>query len=216
MSENIPTRSTPKNMLRINCIGNAATVLVAAGYIILAASQVASSAPVPTPKPRAASTAPSPVARGEYLVRITGCDDCHTPLKMGPQGLQPDLSRMLSGHPDTLKMPPPPTVAGPWIWMGSGTNTAFAGPWGITYATNLTPEENTGMGSIWKESMFIAAMRTGKHMGTLRPIMPPMPCAAYGQMTDDDLKAIYAYLRTVQPIKNLVPAYEPRSVPTKP
>src|SRR5580765_355411 len=42
------------------------------------------------------------VKRGEYLVTVGGCNDCHTPLKMGPQGPEPDMSRMLSGHPDSF------------------------------------------------------------------------------------------------------------------
>jgi hypothetical protein len=57
--------------------------------------------------------------------------------------------------------------------------------------------------------MFIKALRTGKHFGQSRPIQPPMPWPAYGQMTDADLKAVYAYLRSIPPVKNLVPDYEP-------
>lgn len=159
----------------------------------------------------ASSAAPTdPVERGKYLVTITGCNDCHTPLTMGPSGPAPDMSRMLSGHPAGMVMPPPPALKpdDPWNWSGAATLTAFAGPWGITYATNLTPDQNTGMG-IWTEDMFVRAMRTGRHMGQSRPIMPPMPWNWYGKMTDEDLKAIYAYLRTVPPIENLVPDYMP-------
>ena len=46
--------------------------------------------------------------RGRYLVTILGCNDCHTPFKMGPKGPEPDMSRMLSGHPESMKLPPPP------------------------------------------------------------------------------------------------------------
>jgi len=67
---------------------------------------------------------------------------------------------------------------------------------------------NTGMG-IWTEEMFMKALRTGKHFGQSRPIMPPMPASAYGQMNDEDLKAVYAYLRSIPPVKNLVPDYQP-------
>jgi hypothetical protein len=124
---------------------------------------------------------------------------------MGPKGPEPDMARMLSGHPESLVMPKPPDLdQGPWVYVGSGTNTAYAGPWGITYAINLTPDENTGLG-IWTEDMFVKAMRTGKHFGTSRPILPPMPWQSYSNMTDEDLKAIYAYLKSIPPITNKVP-----------
>jgi len=62
-------------------------------------------------------------------------------------------------------------------------------------------------------------MRTGKHFGTSRDIQPPMPWPWIGQATDEDLKAIYAYLRTVPPIVNHVPDYQepaaPRPAPEK-
>ena len=145
------------------------------------------------------------VQRGEYLVTIGGCNDCHTPFKMGPNGPEPDMSRALSGHPESFKMPEPPKLAdGKWLWAGAATNTAFAGPWGISYARNLTPERLTGIG-IWDEKMFIQTIRTGRHWGVSRPILPPMPWFNYAKMTDEDLKSVYAYLRTLKPIKNQVP-----------
>jgi hypothetical protein len=131
---------------------------------------------------------------------------------MGPNGPEPDMTRFLSGHPESVKLPPPPGPTGPWIWHGAATNTAFAGPWGVTYAINLTPHQETGMG-IWTEEMFVNAIKTGKHFGTARPIMPPMPWPTYRQMTDDDLKAIYAYLKTIPPIENHVPDYQPPPAP---
>ena len=143
--------------------------------------------------------------RGEYLVTIGGCNDCHTPFKMGPNGPEPDMSRALSGHPESMPMPEAPKLpAGPWIWTGAATNTAFAGPWGVSFARNLTPEQLTGTG-IWTEEMFIKTLRTGKHWGVSRPILPPMPWQNYAKATDEDLKSIYAYLRTLKPIKNQVP-----------
>ena len=92
--------------------------------------------------------------------------------------------------------------------MGALSNTAFADPWGVTYSANLTPDQNTGMG-IWDEEMFVTAMRDGIHMGTSRTIMPPMPWPMIGQMTDEDLTAVFAYLRSVPAITNHVPEYEP-------
>ncbi len=149
----------------------------------------------------------SAVARGKYLVTVMGCNDCHTPLKMGAKGPEPDMTRMLSGHPETMKMPPPPAPVGPWNWSGNASLTAFAGPWGISYAANLTPDKNTGLG-IWTEEMFIKALRTGKHMATSRDIQPPMPWPWVGKATDEDLKAIFAYLRSIPPIVNHVPEWE--------
>jgi hypothetical protein len=133
-----------------------------------------------------------------------GCNDCHTPWKLGPKGPEPDMSRALSGHPADFVMPPAPKHDGPWAWSGAVTNTAFAGPWGVSFTANLTPDQNTGLG-IWTEDMFITALRTGKHFGVSRPIQPPMPWQYFGKMTDDDLKAIFAYLRTIKPISNHVP-----------
>lgn len=144
------------------------------------------------------------VERGRYLVSITGCNDCHTPLKMGANGPEPDMTRFLSGHPEQVGSLPPAKPQGPWLWAGAATNTAFAGPWGISYAANLTPDQNTGMG-IWTEEMFVNALRTGRHMATSRPILPPMPWPAFRSASDEDLKSIYAYLRSVKPIVNHVP-----------
>ena len=143
------------------------------------------------------------IQRGEYLVRFGGCNDCHTPLKFGPNGPEPDMNRMLSGHPADTKLPPPDMKPGPWFAATAGM-TAWTGPWGISYAANLTPDVNTGMG-IWTDEMFYKAMRTGKHMGAGREILPPMPWQSLNALTDDDLKAIYAYLRSIPAITNRVP-----------
>ena len=148
----------------------------------------------------------APAARGEYLAGILACGDRHTPLKMGHSGPEPDLARLLSGHPEGMAMPPAPALPDPWGWVGAASNTAYAGPWGVTYAPNLTPDELTGLG-IWTEEMFVTAMRTGRHMGTSRLIMPPMPWQAYAKLPDEDLKAIYAYLRSLPPIRNQAPSY---------
>jgi mono/diheme cytochrome c family protein len=151
-----------------------------------------------------AQTEQTRLERGKYLALVGGCNDCHTPFKLGPNGPEPDMSRMLSGHPQELVMPPPPAVREPWQWVGSATNTAFAGPWGVSYAINLTPDQETGIG-LWSEQVFVNAIKTGRHMGVGRPIMPPMPWPTYSQMSDDDLKAIFAYLKTVEPRKNKAP-----------
>jgi mono/diheme cytochrome c family protein len=143
------------------------------------------------------------VTRGGYLVVYGGCNDCHTPLKFTDQGPVPDMSRMLSGHPETVKLPDPDLKAGPWFAATAGM-TAWAGPWGTSFAANLTPDRNTGLG-IWTKETFFAAMKKGKHMGSGRGILPPMPWQNLSQLTDEDLEAIYVYLRTIPPIENHVP-----------
>lgn len=144
------------------------------------------------------------VERGKYLVGFGACHDCHTPHKLGPNGVEPDMSRALSGHPADLVMTDAPKLDGKWVWAGAGTNTAFAGPWGVSYARNLTPDQVSGLG-IWTEEMFVKTMRTGRHMGVARPILPPMPWQALNKLNDQDLKAIFAYLRTIKPVRNEVP-----------
>jgi hypothetical protein len=165
----------------------------------------------------AAQTAPAydkaRVQRGEYLVTIGGCNDCHTPWKMGPKGPEPDLSRMLSGHPEQFVIKEQAKLASAeWAMASAPTNTAHSGPWGVSFTANLTPDENTGLG-IWTEEMFMKALRTGRHMGASREILPPMPWFNYGKMSDDDLKAVYAYLRSIPAIHNRVPDPLPPSAP---
>ena len=181
-----------------------AAVTGAAAALLASSTLLAGEAPK---RPLTFGASPE-VARGKYLVAIMGCDDCHTPMKMGAKGPEPDLTRRLSGHPAEMKLPkaPPPDMKG-WIWSGNATNTAFAGPWGVTYAVNLTSDA-TGLGS-WTEANFVKALREGRHLGVGRPINPPMPWPAYRNATEDDLKAVYAYLKTVPPVKNLAPEYEP-------
>jgi len=145
------------------------------------------------------------IARGQYLVTIGGCNDCHTPFKMGPAGPEPDMSRMLSGHPEEFVITAPAALTSEqWMVASTPTNTAHSGPWGVSFTANLTPDQNTGLG-IWTEEMFIKALRTGRHMGVSREILPPMPWFNYGKMTDEDLQAVYAYLRSIPAIHNRVP-----------
>jgi hypothetical protein len=182
--------------------------VAALSIAILGACRVDTSGPAPAAAPAAqtaaVANASDPVERGRYLVAILGCGDCHTPLVMGPQGPMPDPKRLLAGHPESLAMPPAPPPSDAWAWHGAATNTAFAGPWGVSYATNLTPDETTGLGP-WSEEIFVNTIRTGKHWGQSRPILPPMPWLTYARMTDGDLKSVYAYLRTVPAITNQPP-----------
>jgi hypothetical protein len=153
----------------------------------------------------AAGSIAARIERGSYLVNSMGCHDCHTPWKLGPRGPEPDMTKALSGHPENLVMPPPPVLPpGPWTWMGGVTNTAFAGAWGVSFTANLTPDPDTGLGK-WTEDMFLQALRTGRHEGKGRPILPPMPWPMIRNLTDEDLKSIFAYLHSLPPVKNRVP-----------
>lgn len=156
----------------------------------------------------------SQVKWGEHLVTIGSCGDCHTPKKMTAQGPVEDSSLLLSGHPAQL---PPLNVnrkeAETKGVVMTQTLTSWVGPWGISYTANLTPD-STGIGT-WKEEQFIYALRNGKYKGlpTSRPLLPPMPWPSVGKMTDDELKAVFAYLKSIKPIKNRVPdAAPPTSV----
>ncbi len=146
-------------------------------------------------------------ARGKYLVTVGGCNDCHSPKIFTQQGPVEDTTRLLSGHPASDKIAEiPANVLGPGKWgaLTTGDLTAWVGPWGVSYTANLTPDPNSGLGK-WTEAMFIKAIRTGKHMGEGRQILPPMPWENFRQMKDGDLKAVWAYLRTLKPIQNTVP-----------
>jgi hypothetical protein len=152
----------------------------------------------------------SQVKFGEHLAIIGGCNDCHTPKKMTPAGPEFDLSLALSGHP--AKVPPPDVDRKETESKGLAvTNdlTVWVGPWGISYAANIT-SDSTGIGT-WSESQFILCLREGKWKGIAgnRTLLPPMPWnTSYRFMTDDELKAIFAYLKSTKPVKNVAPGAE--------
>lgn len=155
----------------------------------------------------AAATKTAQIERGAYLVTIAGCNDCHSPKRMGAQGpeLIPELK--LSGYPSSL---PVPKFDSKMLKQGFSMFipdlTATAGPWGIAFAGNLTPDE-TGIGN-WTEAQFKKAMREGKFKGLDggRMLLPPMPWQNYVNMKDEDVSAIFAYLKSLKPVSNLVPA----------
>jgi hypothetical protein len=180
--------------------------LTLAGLVLTGTMAVRAGSPAPATKMRPGSASDAArIKRGEYLVNIASCHDCHTPFAMTPKGPQPDMTRALSGHPQDLVMPPPPPAVGPWIGHMAATNTAWAGPWGVSFTANLTPDVETGLGS-WNEEMFVATVRTGRHQGKGRVILPPMVIPALQAATDDDLKAIFRYLQSIKPIRNKVPS----------
>jgi len=155
------------------------------------------------------------VKRGLYLVAIGGCNDCHTPKKFGPNGPEEDTSLLLSGHPSSVPIGPVDTaVLKNWMLFG-GMLTSYVGPWGVSFSANLTPDA-TGIGS-WSEEQFDRALRHGRSKGleNNRMLLPPMPWPGFSKLTDQDVKAIYSYLRTIKPVKNVVPAAIPPAMLNK-
>lgn len=151
----------------------------------------------------------SQVKWGERLVFVGGCHDCHTPKKMGEHGPENDMSLMLSGHP--AQMPGTDFDAKEAAKKGlilTQTFTSWTGPWGVTYAPNLT-SDSTGIGG-WKEEQFIKCLKEKKWMGldNTRPLMPPMSMMPATEMSEDELKAIFAYLKTTPAVKNIAPQAE--------
>lgn len=153
--------------------------------------------------------AESRAARGKYLVTIGLCNDCHTPWKLNEEFKIPeqDWSRMLSGHPAGAPDPAGEYKGHDMAVIGP-TFTSFRMPFGVVYTANLTPDKQTGLGN-WTEEMFIQALRKGTHMGgSGRVIMPPMPWPFVRQMTDEDLRSVFAYLQSIPAIKNEVPPHK--------
>ncbi|MGE5108761.1 MAG: diheme cytochrome c-553 [Sphingobacteriales bacterium] len=152
----------------------------------------------------------SQVKWGEHLITSGGCGDCHTPKKMTPMGPADDSSLLLSGQPSQMPLPDVNRLEMQSKGLVvSQTFTQWIGPWGISFAANLT-SDSTGIG-MWKEEQFIYALRNGitKGMAGSRPMLPPMPWPALRNRTDDELKAMFAYLKTIKPIKNVVPPPQP-------
>jgi mono/diheme cytochrome c family protein len=152
----------------------------------------------------------NPIERGKYLVTLGGCHDCHTPKVPGPGGTPIlDETKLLSGHPEKFPIPSwsPDDMKEKGVAAATNSSlTAWVGPWGVSFATNLTPDKETGIAE-WTEQLFIQMARTGKHQGQPngRDILPPMPWFNMKDLTDADLKAIWAYLRSIPPVKNQVP-----------
>ena len=141
---------------------------------------------------------------GEHLVGVAGCHDCHTPKKMGPNGPEFDLDRALSGHPSNEPIPDLDRKAleAKAIATNHGLTTWF-GPWGVSFTANITSDP-TGIGN-WSLEQFTMAVRGGKSKGlaTNRNLLPPMPLMK--DLTDQEIEAIFAYLKSTKPINNVVP-----------
>lgn len=117
-------------------------------------------------------------ARGEYLVTIGGCNDCHTP---GYFFGNPDSSRFLGGSDVGFEIP------------GQGV---FVGP-------NITPDKETGIGS-WTREQIVTALQTGQRPDG-RLLAPIMPWHALAQLTDEDVTSIAVFLQSLKPVSHQVP-----------
>jgi hypothetical protein len=170
----------------------------AAGALVLNGLQNPPAGEAPKPlyppgKPEKMPASRTSAARGRQLVQLGSCNDCHTP-KL-PDG-RPDVSRELSGHPEGGPIPDE-------IENGASTNlllTAWRGPWGLTLSRNLTPDKETGLGK-WTLADFKKTIRTGVDPNG-EVLYPPMPIPEMQNLPEDDLTAIWNYLRTVKPIHN--------------
>lgn len=187
-------------MRKILAAGTPLAAVVA--LLAVPCSALASDAPSGEGYARTADTAK--IERGRYIVTTSACHDCHTPWIVGPNGPEPDMSRMLSGHPESLPILAMAPVPAPWAGAVSESNTAWSGPWGVSFTANLTPDEESGLGK-WTFATFKETIRTGRHKGRGRDVLPPMPIAMYKHFTDEDLEAIFAFLQSIPAISNRVP-----------
>ena len=185
------------------------TIIFAVIFLFIAFASVITSCntrsiAVATP---AAINKDSLVKRGAYLVTVMGCDDCHSPKRMGAHGPEIIPELRLSGYRQNIPLTPVNTdeIKKGWV-LFSPDLTAAAGPWGVSFAANLT-SDLTPKGS-WTELQYKKALREGKYKGldNTRPLLPPMPWPNFGQLTDADIKAVFTFLQSTKPVKNIVPA----------
>jgi mono/diheme cytochrome c family protein len=161
------------------------TVLVSVTVTLGAAVFLASCATQQAPA-KAEMTLEQKIARGRALTFVGGCQDCHTP-------------GSLYGAPDTTR-------------MLSGSDVGWQGPWGVSYARNLTPDPETGIGN-WTEDQIVTAFRMG-HRPDGSPLLPPMPWPMFGiGMSDEDANAIAAFLKSLPPVTHKVPDVIPPGKP---
>ena len=129
----------------------------------------------------------------------------------------PDMTLRFAGHPAGAPHPtwsPQDLMERHALFLGDPNMTAWAGPWGVSFSVNITPDNETGIGE-WTEEAFVQALRTGKHQGQPngRPILPPVPWQATAHMSDADLHAIWTFLRTTPAVQNAVPTPIPPAGP---
>lgn len=197
--------------------------VMAAAVLLAACQQPVVEAPAPVEDNSPAAM----IEVGRSIIATSACPDCHTPKLFGGTQenidareclfvnpiagcvLRFDEDRWMAGHPEEAGVPDslayaPSADPGGWGAMATNHLTAWGGPWGISFGANLTPDQETGIGS-WTEEVFIAALRTGKHQGEGRDLMPPMPWLPIGDKSERELKGMYAYLMSLPPVSNAVP-----------
>lgn len=146
------------------------------------------------------------IKRGGYLVSLVGCKVCHSPSVMTPLGPVADSTRLFSGYDSRVPVKLLDLKDMPKNDM-TENNQIYYGYWGVSFAANISSDD-TGIGN-WSESQFKKAMVDGKYMGIdeERNILPPM--RKFAEMSDYDVKAIFAYLKATKPVRNIVPAHIP-------
>lgn len=149
------------------------------------------------------------VEHGGYLVTVSGCDDCHSPKNFGPRGPEIDSTRRLSGRIAGAPLPPVDTAALKSWALFAHDLTAAVGPWGVSFSANITSDP-TGIGN-WSFDQFKLAMQKGKYKGLEngRDLLPPMPWPNFSKFKEDDLRDIFAFLKSTKPVSNVVPAAIP-------
>jgi cytochrome c553 len=184
-------------------------VAVSLGAIVACDSASKAAEPVAIGDPQ--TFTPEQIKHGSYLVTAIGCDDCHSPKTFGPNGPEVDTLRRLSGRPSNLATPSVDTASLKSWMLFAHDLTAAVGPWGVSFSANLTSDE-TGIGN-WSFSQFKKAIREGKYKGqdNSRPLLPPMPWQQYRNLSDEDLRDIFAFLKSTRPVRNVVPAPVPLS-----
>jgi hypothetical protein len=187
------------------------TILVLCSLIFTQCTSVSSESETKTPAPENKYNGyKNQIEWGEHLVTIGACNDCHTPKKMTAQGPVLDSTLLLSGHPAQMPYPDVDRIEMETKGLAvTQTLTAWVGPWGVSFAANLTSDA-TGIGN-WQEENFFIAIREGKFKGirSARSLLPPMPWDMYMHFTDDELKAIFAFLKSTKPVNNIVPSPMP-------
>lgn len=190
--------------MRIRLLAGISIVL---GLTIALFSCGVNSQPKPADEEKASPDSAALVKRGDYLVSVIGCDDCHSPKQMGPKGPELIPGLRLSGYPSSspVNKPNAAEIKKGWVML-SPDLTSASGPWGTSFAANITGDE-TGIGN-WSEQQFFTAIRKGKYKGQEngRNLLPPMPVVSFSQLTDEDLRAIYYYLKSVPAVENIPPA----------
>ena len=130
------------------------------------------------------------VARGEYLARIMDCNGCHTP---GALAGQPDFERYLAGSDIGFQIP----------------------GLGVFYPPNLTSDPATGLGG-WTAAQIVDAVRSGVRPDG-RELAPIMPWPSYAALSDEDAKALAAFLKSLPAIAHKAPGpFGPQDAPTAP